>query len=106
GERLLPAASRVGAFALTGTVVRVGERRVELSVTEAGLFAALAHRAGAVVAKADLLRTVWADPDAAPHVVEVTVGRLRRRLGPEGRSIEAVPRRGYVLRLPDPVPVG
>ena len=31
------------------------------------------------------------------HVVEVTVGRLRRRLGPAGTHIETVMRRGYRL---------
>lgn len=98
GERLLERSRRVGELVITGNVVRSGGRRVELSDIEARLLALLAHRPGAVVAKADLLREVWGDATGDPHLVEVAVGRLRRRLGPDGRVITAVPRRGYVLR--------
>jgi DNA-binding winged helix-turn-helix (wHTH) protein len=48
-----------------------------------------------VVAKGDLLRSVWRDPTADPHVVEVAVARLRKRLQPVGLTLEAVHRRGY-----------
>jgi DNA-binding winged helix-turn-helix (wHTH) protein len=41
---------------------------------------------------------VWRDRQADPHVVETVVARLRRRLGPLGRQLAAVYRRGYVLR--------
>ncbi|MEL6984626.1 MAG: helix-turn-helix domain-containing protein, partial [Actinomycetota bacterium] len=50
---------------------------------------------GAVVSKERLLRSVWSGTESDPHVVEVTVGRLRRRLGPAGAGIETVIRRGY-----------
>jgi DNA-binding response OmpR family regulator len=84
---------------LTGNVVRVGDFRAELTDTEARLLATLAARPpGTVTAKADLLRLVWGEAAADPHVVEVTVGRLRRRLGEHGAGITAVPRRGYALR--------
>lgn len=69
-----------------------------LSPTEARLFAELAQRPGTVVAKHELLRRVWGDDAIDPHVVEVTIGRLRRRLGSAGPVIETVRRRGYVLR--------
>jgi uroporphyrinogen-III synthase len=82
-------------LALQGTVVRTAFERIQLTDTEARLFALLVSRGGAVVTKADLLRTVWADPDGDTHVVEVTVSRLRRRLGRFGAAIESVPRRGY-----------
>lgn len=104
GERLLATAVRRGPLLLTGTVARVDDEPVELSPTEAQLLAVLAERDGAVVPKADLLRAVWGDGDLDPHVVEVTVGRLRRRLGPAGRLVVAVPRRGYALRVPAPGP--
>lgn len=98
GERLLERARHVGDLLITGNVVRSGDRRVELTDIEARIMAALASRPGAVVAKVDLLREIWGDATADPHVVEVAVGRLRRRLGPDGSAIAAVPRRGYVLR--------
>jgi uroporphyrinogen-III synthase len=98
GERLLERSRQVGDLVITGNVVRSGERRVELTDIEARILAALAARPGAVVAKVDLLRDVWGDAAADPHLVEVAVGRLRRRLGPDGGAVTAVPRRGYVLR--------
>ncbi|MGH9137772.1 MAG: uroporphyrinogen-III synthase [Acidimicrobiales bacterium] len=83
---------------LSGTVVRVGGgKSIELSDVEARLLAALADRSGAVVSKADLLVDVWGEPGGDPHVVEVAVGRLRRRLAPAGVRVLAVPRRGYRL---------
>ena len=89
---------RRGQLVLSGNVVRVGEDRVALSDTEARLLATLAARPGAVLAKEDLLRQVWGEAADDTHVVEVTVGRLRRRLGSHGGAIAAVPRRGYALR--------
>lgn len=98
GERLIERSRHVGDLVITGNVVRCGERRVELSDIEARILAVLADRPGTVVAKTDLLRDVWGDATGDPHLVEVAVGRLRRRLGPEGKAVAAVPRRGYVLR--------
>ena len=46
--------------------------------------------------EAGAARRVWTG-ESDDHVVEVTVGRLRRRLGPAGDSIETVMRRGYRL---------
>jgi uroporphyrinogen-III synthase len=98
GERLLAKARHAGDLVITGNVVRCGDRRVELSDIEARILSSLAERPGTVVSKLDLLRTIWGDPDADPHLVEVAIGRLRRRLGKDGSGITAVPRRGYVLR--------
>jgi uroporphyrinogen-III synthase len=83
---------------LSGTVVRVGDWRAELTDTEARLLATLAARPGTVMAKEELLRSVWGVAAGDTHVVEVTVGRLRRRLGAHGDAIAAVPKRGYALR--------
>jgi DNA-binding winged helix-turn-helix (wHTH) protein len=58
----------------------------------------LAGQPNVVFTKADLLRVVWGDDSADPHVVEVAMGRLRRRLGRAGAAIAAVHRRGYSLR--------
>ncbi len=84
-------------LSLRGTVVHVGAERIELSEREASLLAALATRPGSVLTRAELLHEVWGDGDADPHLVEVTIGRLRRRLGPRGDAIVAVRRRGYRL---------
>lgn len=81
---------------LQGTAVLVGGTVVALSRREAQLLSALVDAGGAVVAKERLARTVW-EPGTDPHVVEVTVARLRRRLGEVGRALETVPRRGYRL---------
>jgi uroporphyrinogen-III synthase len=51
------------------------------------------------VSKARLARTVWGPTESDEHVVEVTVARLRKRLGPLGRGIETVMRRGYRLAV-------
>ncbi|MCB0976638.1 MAG: uroporphyrinogen-III synthase [Acidimicrobiales bacterium] len=83
---------RLGAAA----VVVDGEV-VELPPREMGVLAELAAQPGAVRAKAELRRKVWADaPDVDDHAVEVTVGRLRRRL-PDSLAVQTVPRRGYRL---------
>jgi uroporphyrinogen-III synthase len=40
---------------------------------------------------------VWGGASADEHAVEVTVSRLRTRLGPLGNALRTVPRRGYRL---------
>ena len=64
------------------------------------LLAALAERPGAVVSKRALLRRVWGPGESDEHVVEVTMARLRQRLGDAGAGIETVIRRGYRLNMP------
>ncbi len=71
------------------TVLLTDKERVVLDV--------LAERPGVVWSKDDLLERVWDGGESDPHVVEVTVGRLRQRLGPAGVGIETVIRRGYRL---------
>lgn len=97
-DRLVERSRQVGDLVITGTVVRCGGQRIELSDTDARLLAALARRPGTVVPKADLLREVWGAAATDPHLVEVAVARLRRRLGSHAAAVAAVPRRGYVLR--------
>jgi uroporphyrinogen-III synthase len=93
-------------FELAGTTVElqghaalVGDAHVQLTQREAGVLAALAARPGAVVSPTTLLRTVWCDASADDHVVSVTVGRLRRKLGDAGASVRTVARRGYRLEV-------
>ncbi len=80
-----------------GTSSRLPER-------ERVLLEALAERPGAVVSKRALLRRVWGPGETDEHVVEVTIARLRQRLGVAGVGIETVIRRGYRLRTAVPMP--
>lgn len=82
---------------LQGALAVVGDDEVRLTERERDVLHALADAGGAVVPKRTLLRDVWGDADADEHAVEVTVGRLRRRLGTVGDAVETVPRRGYRL---------
>jgi uroporphyrinogen-III synthase len=89
---------RIGALdvVLQGTLVLTGGHEIDLPVRERRVLSLLAERPGAVVAKTELLRRAW-DTSPDPHAVEVTVGRLRKRLAATGLGVEAVPRRGYRL---------
>jgi uroporphyrinogen-III synthase len=99
-----PAASRlrfdIGAteIVVTGTVATVAGTTVNLSDTEARLLATLAGQPNVVFTKEHLLRTVWGRGVSDPHAVEVGIARLRRRLGPHGKAVVSVHRRGYTLR--------
>lgn len=85
-----------------GTVVEVRGRCVDLTPKEIQLLRALAVRPGAVVSKAELLQQVWGAAGADPHLVEVTVARLRRRLDEVGIAVATVARRGYRLTSLEP----
>jgi uroporphyrinogen-III synthase len=80
-----------------GSAVEVDGRAEQLSPRERAVFESLAATPGAVVPRAALLARVWNDRDADGHLLEVTVGRLRRRLGPSGPAIEVKAGRGYRL---------
>jgi DNA-binding response OmpR family regulator len=47
-----------------------------------------------------LLREIWGG-QADGHVVDITIGRLRRRLLPIGLAVQVSPRRGYRLDADD-----
>jgi uroporphyrinogen-III synthase len=82
---------------LQGHALLVGDEHVQLTRREASVLAALAARPGVVVSPGTLLRTVWASASGDEHVVGVTVGRLRRKLGDVSSAVRTVPRRGYRL---------
>ena len=80
---------------LQGRLAVVGAQEpVVLTDRERAVLGALTVRPGAVVSKQSLLEQIWTG-ESDDHVVEVTIGRLRRRLGTAGSSIETVMRRGY-----------
>jgi len=90
---------------ITGNLVTIDGEQIVCTDTEAQVLALLASRPNVVHAKADLLRVVWRDETADPHVVEAVVNRLRRRLGVHGASIASVYRRGYTLKASTSAPV-
>jgi uroporphyrinogen-III synthase len=71
---------------------------VMLTERERAVFELLLAKAGGVVSRAELLRTVWGSA-GEPHALEVTVTRLRKKLGAAGPAVQAVLRRGYRLDL-------
>jgi DNA-binding winged helix-turn-helix (wHTH) protein len=84
---------------LQGQAALIDDEHVQLTRREAGVLAALVMKRGGVVSPTSLLRTVWSGTSGDEHVVGVTVGRLRRKLGDAGPSLHTVPRRGYRLDL-------
>lgn len=98
-QRTLTVDLHGSTMTISGNHVTVDDESVVLTDTEAKVLTLLASEPNHVYAKSDLLRQVWRDEDADPHVVEAVVNRLRRRLGPPGRNINAVYRRGYTLRV-------
>jgi uroporphyrinogen-III synthase len=95
GQRVI--ATTAGDLQFKGAGVMVDGTHVDLAARERAVLRVLARRPGVVVAKRDLLHEVWGDADADDHALEVTVGRLRRRLRAAGGSIRTVVRRGYQL---------
>lgn len=72
-----------------------GGKPTVLAGRERQVLHALLVRPGVVYSKDSLLRSIWGRGESDTHVVEVTVGRLRQRLGVAGAGIETVIRRGY-----------
>jgi DNA-binding response OmpR family regulator len=97
---------RSGDLRLDTTLHRCwrGDAEIELTGRETKLLGELFRRGGEVIAKADLLRLVWGgDFHGDPNVVEVYVGRLRRKIDTPfaTNDIETVRNVGYRLRTPD-----
>jgi len=85
-------------FRIRGTAAIVDGSIVPLPRREIGLLRALAAQPGRVLTREELLRVAW--PAGSPsneHAVETTIGRLRTALGPAGRSVQTVVKRGYRL---------
>jgi two-component system response regulator PhoP len=83
--------------------VSVGGKPVELTAFEYKVLECLMLRAGQVVSKAQLTENIYdQDFDRDSNVLEVFVGRLRRKLDPESsiKPIETLRGRGYRFSLP------
>lgn len=72
----------------------------QLSGHQADLARVMIDRFGAVVSRETLYRAAWPDRDLIDNNLDVTVGRLRRRLGQIGLQVRTVRSRGYLL-VPD-----
>ena len=71
-------------------------REVPLTTRELDVLEFLVRRAGQVLRKDEILAGVWEyDFDGDPNIVEVYIGRLRRKLGHGAASIETVRGAGY-----------
>jgi two-component system response regulator PhoP len=84
--------------------VSLGEQPVELTAFEFKVLEYLMLRAGEVVSKSELTEHLYEDDlDRDSNVLEVLVGRLRRKLDPDKRldPIETLRGRGYRFRLTD-----
>ncbi|HXZ59562.1 MAG TPA: response regulator transcription factor [Steroidobacteraceae bacterium] len=83
--------------------VRVSGTPVELTTFEYRILEHLMLRAGDVISKAELTERLYdQDFERDSNVIEVLVGRLRRKLDPQEqlRPIETLRGRGYRLALP------
>ena len=82
--------------------VRVNGAAVELTAFEFNLLEYLMHRPGHVVSKSELTEHLYQqDFDRDSNVIEVFVGRLRRKLDPQNaiKPIETVRGQGYRFGL-------
>ncbi len=85
--------------------VWVGERLVELTAFEFRLLEHLMTRRGRVLSKRELADYLYPhDEDRDSNVLEVLLGRLRRKLDPDGHlaPIETLRGRGYRFTLGEP----
>ncbi|HSC06771.1 MAG TPA: response regulator transcription factor [Steroidobacteraceae bacterium] len=83
-------------------IVTVGDRVVELTSFEYRILHFLMMRAGEVISKAELTERLYEqDFERDSNVIEVFIGRLRRKLDPHGnrQPIETLRGRGYRLAL-------
>jgi len=88
---------------LTAQTVSVGNHPVDLTSYEYKVLEYLMVHAGELVSKSDLTEHIYQqDFDRDSNVLEVFIGRLRKKLDPEGtlRPIETVRGRGYRFSIP------
>lgn len=85
-----------GLVQLRGSIVQVGEERVQLPPTALAIMRALVRARGAVVSREDLTLALTGDSD--DHAMEVSLSRLRQTLGVPG-LVATVVKRGYRLNV-------
>ncbi|HVY80655.1 MAG TPA: response regulator transcription factor [Steroidobacteraceae bacterium] len=83
--------------------VMVGDQRVELTTHEFRVLEHLMLRAGEVISKEELSERLYQEEvERASNVIEVFIGRLRRKLDPNDtlKPLETVRGRGYRFAIP------
>jgi uroporphyrinogen-III synthase len=90
--------TRHGRLRLSGTVVRVGERRVPLTAAQLTVFRPIFRARGAVVSREELSRALVGTVD--DHVLDMALSRLRTALDAPG-LIATVVKRGYRIDVLD-----
>ncbi|MDG2527235.1 response regulator transcription factor [Caulobacter endophyticus] len=76
----------------------IGERRLDLRPREWAVLRALATRPGRVVDRMQLATEVFPDDQSVlPNALDVHVGRLRRKLLPDGPNLQTLRGAGYRL---------
>ena len=83
---------------LQGARLAIDSTLVRLTPRERTLLEAMAAAGGAVMSKRTLSQLAWGSA-VSEHTVEVTVNRLRAKLGPAAAALETSNRRGYRLAL-------
>jgi uroporphyrinogen-III synthase len=83
---------------LQGARLAIDGKQVRLTPRERTLLEAMAGAGGAVMSKRTLSQLAWATA-VSEHTVEVTVNRLRAKLGPAAVALETSNRRGYRLAV-------
>ncbi len=78
-----------------------GSQEVNLSATEYKLLSYLAHNAGRIVTPDQILAKVWGEEyDGEAHLLQVSMARLRQKLGDDARNSRYIltrPGIGYML---------
>ncbi len=95
-----PVAVAIGDLVVDPAARRVwrGDAEIDLTAREFDVLHFLVRRLGQVVGKLDVLAGVWEDDFLGdPNIVEVYVGRLRRKLAGAGAAITTVRGVGYRL---------
>lgn len=93
----------VDPFALR---VRVKGRPLDLALIEFKLLCVLMSRPGEIIAREELLETVWGkDAGVDIRSVDTYVYRVRTKLGDQGAMMQTVRGHGYVFMKSDQYPV-
>jgi len=90
-----------GAITLDGTArsASVAGRPIALSVREFALLELLLRNAGIALAREDIEERVWGNAfEASSNVLDVMIGRLRKKLGAHASAIETMRGHGYRFR--------
>lgn len=73
-------------------------KELPLTPTQFDLLVELARNPGTPKTKLELVRAVWGYDESAPHLVEVQIGELRKKLELHGPRVILTTRNGYCLR--------